>query len=127
MKRKAMVTKQSVDWDAYKPSRNQVNIALRRGKSEYYRKKTAQQNKNPKEAWKTINDLLGRSSNDTTINELSIDGSNITSTQEMANALMNILPILVLTWQVPSMTLTPRLDCSLNLPNLNWIVSSWFQ
>ena len=55
------------------------------GKSEYYRKKTAQQNKNPKEAWKTINDLLGRSSNDTTINELSIDGSNITSTQEMAN------------------------------------------
>ena len=85
MKRKAMVTKQSVDWDAYKTSRNRVNIALRRGKSEYYRKKTAQQNKNPKEAWKTINDLLGRSSNDTTINELSIDGSNITSTQEMAN------------------------------------------
>ena len=68
MKRKAMVTKQSVDWDAYKTSRNRVNIALRRGKSEYYRKKTAQQNKNPKEAWKRINDLLGRSSNDTTIN-----------------------------------------------------------
>ena len=58
MKRKAMVTKQSVDWDAYKTSRNRVNIALRRGKSEYYRNKTAQQNKNPKEAWKTINDLL---------------------------------------------------------------------
>ena len=80
MKRKAMVTKQSVDWDAYKTSRNRVNIALRRGKSEYYRNKRAQQNKNPKEAWKTINDLLGRSSSDTTI-----DGFNITSTQEMAN------------------------------------------
>ena len=74
MKRKAMVTKQSVDWDAYKTSRNRVNIALRRRKSECYRNKTAQQNKNPKEAWKTINDLLGRSSSDTTINELNIDG-----------------------------------------------------
>ena len=31
------------------------------------------------------NDLLGRSSSDTTINELNIDGFNITSTQEMAN------------------------------------------
>ena len=79
MKRKAMVTKQSADWDAYKTSRNRVNIALRRGKSEYYR------NKNSKEAWKTINDLLGPSSSDTTINELNIDGFNITSTQEMAN------------------------------------------
>ena len=76
MKRKAMVTKQSVDWDACKTSRNRVNIALQRGKSEYYCNKTAQQNKN---------DLLGRSSSDTTINELSIDGFNITSTQEMAN------------------------------------------
>ena len=74
-----------IDWDAYRTSRNRVNIALRRGKSEYYHNKTAQQNKNPKEAWKTINDLLGRSSSDTTINELNIDGFNITSTQEMAN------------------------------------------
>ena len=80
------MTKQSVDWDAYKTSRNRVNIALRHvAKSEYYRNKTAQQNKNLKEAWKTINDLLGRSSSDTTINELNIDGFNITSMQEMAN------------------------------------------
>ena len=56
-----MVTKQSVDWDAYKTSSNRVNIALRRGKSEYYRNKIAQQNTNPKEAWETMNDLLGRS------------------------------------------------------------------
>ena len=121
MKRKAMVTKQSADWDAYKTSRNRVNIALRRGKSEYYR------NKNSKEAWKTINDLLGRSSSDTTINELNIDGLILLPRKKWLMDLMNILPILVLTWQVPSMTLTPRSDCSLNLPNLNWIVLSWFQ
>ena len=28
-KRKAMVTKQSADWDVYKTSRNRINIALR--------------------------------------------------------------------------------------------------
>ena len=60
-----MITKQSTDWDVYKTSRNLVNIALRHAKAEYYRKKIAQQNNNPKEAWKTINDLLGRSSNET--------------------------------------------------------------
>ena len=50
-----MITKQSTDWDVYKTSRNLVNIALRHAKAEYYRNKIAQQNNNPKEAWKTIN------------------------------------------------------------------------
>ena len=54
-----------------------------------YRNKTAQQNKNPKEAWKTFNDLLGQSSSDTTVNKLNIGGSNITSTQEMADGFNN--------------------------------------
>ncbi len=40
----------------------------------------------PKEAWKTINDLLGRSANDNIVNELKINDSNITSTEEIANA-----------------------------------------
>ena len=41
---------------------------------------------NPKEAWKTTNDLLGRSANDNIVNELKINDSNITSTEEIANA-----------------------------------------
>ncbi|XP_028414633.1 uncharacterized protein LOC114537740 [Dendronephthya gigantea] len=56
-KRKAMVTKQSADWDLYKASRNRVNIALRYAKAEYYHTKIAHEKNNPKEAWKTINDL----------------------------------------------------------------------
>jgi hypothetical protein len=58
-------------------------------KAEYYRtNKIAHQKNNPKEAahWKTINDLLGRSPNDTTVNELKINDSNITPTEEIANA-----------------------------------------
>ena len=85
-KRKAMITKQSTDWDVYKTSRNLVNIALRHAKAEYYRNKIAQQNNNPKEAWKTFNDLLGRSSNETIVNELKINDSKITSNEEIANA-----------------------------------------
>ena len=81
-----MFTKESVDWDAYKTSRNRVNIAIRHAKAEYYRNKIAHQNKNSKEAWKTINDLLGRSPSDITVSELKVNGSNITSTEEIANA-----------------------------------------
>ena len=59
---------------------------MRRAKSAYYRSKVASQNNNPKRAWKTINNLLGRSCNDTVINELRINNDSITSPEEMADA-----------------------------------------
>jgi hypothetical protein len=80
------MAKQSADWDVYKTSRNRVNIALRHAKAEYYRTKIAHQKNKPTEAWKTINDLLGRSPNDTIVNELNINDSNITSHEEISNA-----------------------------------------
>ncbi|RUA05885.1 MAG: hypothetical protein DSY43_03475, partial [Gammaproteobacteria bacterium] len=85
-KRKAILTKLSTDWDDYKASRNQVNIALRQAKANYYSNKIANQSKNPKETWKTINDLLGRSSSSTVVNELKINGNNINSPDEIAEA-----------------------------------------
>ena len=86
LKRKAMLTKLDIDWDHYKMCRNKVDVALRRAKSAYYRSKIASQNNNPKRAWKTINNLLGRSCNDTVINELKINNNSITSPEEMADA-----------------------------------------
>ena len=75
------------NWDHYKMSRNKVNVALRRAKCAYYRSKIASLNNNPKRAWKTINNLLGRSCNDTVINELKINNDSITSPEEeMADA-----------------------------------------
>jgi hypothetical protein len=56
-----MITKLNADWDKYKASRKKVNIALRQDKADYSRNKIATQNNNLKEAWKTINSLLGRS------------------------------------------------------------------
>ena len=43
-------------------------------------------NKNPKDAWKTSNNLLGGSSNDTVINELKINNVNITLPVEIIDA-----------------------------------------
>ena len=86
LKRKAILTKLDIDWDHYKMSRNKVSVALRRAKSAYYRSKIASQNNNPKRAWNAINNLLGRSCNDTVINELKISNDSITSPEEMADA-----------------------------------------
>ena len=61
LKREAMVTGSRAAWDKYKSTRNKVNIALRQAKTDYFRTKISNQNNNPKEAWKTINNLLGRS------------------------------------------------------------------
>ena len=48
--------------------------------------KIATQNNNPKEAWKTINSLLGRSPSDTSVNELKINDAMLTSPGEIAEA-----------------------------------------
>ena len=93
-----MITKLNADWDEYKASRNKVNIALRQAKADYYRNKIATQNNNPKEAWKTINSLLGRSFSDTSVNELKVNDANLTSPCEIAEAFntyfSNVGPIL---------------------------------
>ena len=63
-----------------------VNISLRQTKEDYFRTKISNQNNNPKEAWKTINNLLGRSSSNTVVNELKFNDAKITSPEKIANA-----------------------------------------
>ena len=41
-------------------ARNKVNIELRKTKRDYFSNKIAGQKCNPREAWKSINSLLGR-------------------------------------------------------------------
>ena len=58
----------------------------------------ATRNNNPKEAWKTINSLLGRSFSDTSVNELKVNDADLTSPGEIAEAFntyfSNVGPIL---------------------------------
>ena len=89
LKRKAIVTNQDEDWQNYKSFRNKVNIALWLAKTNYYRDKIALQKDNPKDAWKTINNLLGRTRNSTVVNELKLNDRKIDSPEELAEAFNN--------------------------------------
>ena len=60
LKRNAIITNLETDWLSYKTTRNRVNIELRNAKKDYSSTKIAGEKCNPKEAWKTINNLLGR-------------------------------------------------------------------
>jgi hypothetical protein len=70
LKRKAIITKLETDWLNYKRTINQVNIALRNAKKNYYSTKIAGQKCNPKKAWKSINNLLGKQTTHPEVNEL---------------------------------------------------------
>ena len=61
----------------FKSSRNAANIALRHSKKEYYIKKFSDNKQNPKKAWRTINDVLGRNRKHSTINEIKLQGNQI--------------------------------------------------
>ena len=57
---------------------------MKKAKKDYYSKRIAGQKQNPKEAWKTINNLLGRQNKPTKVNELSISGNNLTNSEDIA-------------------------------------------
>jgi hypothetical protein len=59
---------------------------MREAKRVYYKNKFDKHQNNPKQAWSTINDILGRKK-DTTINELKLGNDTITSPVTMANCL----------------------------------------
>ena len=84
LKRKAILTNLENDWLNYKTTRNKVNIELRNAKKDYYSSKIAGQKFDPKRAWKSINNLLGRQNKPTVINELILDQNNFTSPKDIA-------------------------------------------
>ena len=84
LKRKAILTNLENDWLNYKTTRNKVNIELRNAKKDYYSSKIAGQKFDPKRAWKSINNLLGRQNKPTVVNELNLDQNNLTSPKDIA-------------------------------------------
>ena len=69
LKRKGIKTNEQCDWNKYKSARNSANIALSHAKREYYTTKFQNFKTNPKHAWQTINDILGRNNNQSIITE----------------------------------------------------------
>ncbi|CAB4042980.1 Hypothetical predicted protein, partial [Paramuricea clavata] len=64
---------------------NVANTALRSAKRDYYANKFTTNKQNPKYAWRTINDILGRNRKQTTINEIKLPGKTVTSTDELVD------------------------------------------
>ena len=82
--KKAILTNHENDWLNFKTARNKVNIELRSAKKDYYSSKIAGQKINPKKAWKSINNLLGRQNKPTVVNELNVGEQNLTSPEDIA-------------------------------------------
>ena len=55
---------------------------MRQAEANYYRDKIALQKDNPEDAWKTINNVLGRTCNNTVVNKLKITDRKINSPEE---------------------------------------------
>jgi hypothetical protein len=80
-KRVAIKTNNENDWKLYKSSRNAANIALRNAKRECYATKFLNNKTNPKHAWKTVNEILGRSQKQNIVNEINLPEKTFTSTK----------------------------------------------
>ena len=84
LKRKAIITNLENDWLNYTRTRNRVNIELRNAKRDYYSTKIADDKSNPKQAWKTINSLLGRQNKPSIVNELKLGENSLTNPRDIA-------------------------------------------
>ena len=78
------MTKHENDWLDFKTTRNEVNIELKNAKKDYYSSKISGQKLNPKKAWKSINNLLGRQNKPTVVNELNVGQNNLTNPEDIA-------------------------------------------
>jgi hypothetical protein len=83
-KRKASLTNHENDSLNFKTARNKVNKELRSAKKDYYSSKIAGQKINPKKAWTSINNLLGRQNKPTVVNELIVGEQNLKSPEDIA-------------------------------------------
>ena len=61
-----------------------MNIELKNTKKEYYSTRISDEGTNPKKAWKTINNLLGRKNKQTVVNELKLGDNSLTNPKDIA-------------------------------------------
>ena len=66
------------------PEIQQVNVALRKAKSAFYASQIENVTGNPKKAWKTVNDILGRKQRADDVREIKISDHSVTSPEEIA-------------------------------------------
>ena len=86
------LTEATADWQKYKLARNKVIMSMRQAEVSFYQDTIADQKNDPKGAWKTINNLLGKTPNNTVVNELKLNEVNLTSPEDFNDYFSNIGP-----------------------------------
>ena len=76
-------------WSDYKSLRNQVNREIKNSKKCYYIAKFSKGRGNPKEMWKTINSIKGKSQKDSTIREITVDETDSINNREEITDFIN--------------------------------------
>ena len=89
-KRKAMASNDPRDWAKYKKLRNTINNNIKTSKASYYSNAFSQSRGISRKTGQTINELTSRRTNNTTVKELKFNGSIISNSSELSNALMTI-------------------------------------
>ena len=89
LKRIAVISKKSSNWNFFRAARNKTNSAIRISKSNYYKSLLEVNSNNPKDTWKIINQLLGRSSGHNTVNEIKTATTTLNKPSEICNAFNN--------------------------------------
>ena len=75
LKIKAIRSKDTYDWAAFKKARNSVNNEIKLAKKAYYMKAFHENESNVKKTWGIINELTSRKQNDSHIKEIKLNGS----------------------------------------------------
>jgi len=88
LKRQAILTKQPSIWDKYRKERNRINNEIKMAKANYYKSEVEQNVGNPKEIWRTINELTyPKCTSNSSISELKRGDNSFTKPAEMCEIL----------------------------------------
>ena len=88
LKRQAILAKQPSIWDKYRKERNRINNEIKMAKANYYKSEVEQNVGNPKEIWRTINELTYRKcTSNPSISELRSGDNSFTKPAEMCEIL----------------------------------------
>ena len=93
--RKAIKSKNPVDWTKYKEVKNSVNTQIRKCKSDYYCNVIEESKSLPISLWKHLNNITLRKPN-SNVSSLLDDGKSYTLSQDIAQTLVYTFRLLVL-------------------------------
>ena len=84
LKKKAEQKGDPVSWTAFKKARNSVNAAIKVAKRDYFINNLEKSKGNMRKTWQLINELGSRNQKSTDIQELKVQGSSISTPNELA-------------------------------------------